>query len=286
MKRVFAHSARAILWMLLALALAPEAFAIDADTGRNSLFNPTPREVMREMSADRPDTTESPITVDAGHFQVEMSLFDYSHDENDGVEVTTVTFGATNIKLGLFHNADIQFLFDAYVEEETREPDGNSETVTGFSDFQIRFKLNLWGNDGGRTAFALFPFVSIPTGTELSGEHVEGGIILPFSVELVDRLSLGLMSEIDFVFDDEAGEYDTEFVHTAVLGIELTDALGLYLEYVGIAGSAPGFRYQAAFSAGVTYGLSDDVQLDAGTRLGLNDPAEDIGFFTGFTVRF
>src|SRR5688572_5942243 len=36
------------------------------------LFNPTPRAQMREMSTDRPDQTESPYTVDAGHVQVEM----------------------------------------------------------------------------------------------------------------------------------------------------------------------------------------------------------------------
>jgi hypothetical protein len=40
-----------------------------ADKSAFSLFNPTPRELMREMSTDRPDTTESPYTVDAGHFQ-------------------------------------------------------------------------------------------------------------------------------------------------------------------------------------------------------------------------
>ena len=38
------------------------------------LFHPTPNELMREMSTDRPDQTESPYTVDAGHFQAEIDL--------------------------------------------------------------------------------------------------------------------------------------------------------------------------------------------------------------------
>ena len=33
-----------------------------------SLFQSTPRDMMRDMSTDRPDLTESPITVDAGLF--------------------------------------------------------------------------------------------------------------------------------------------------------------------------------------------------------------------------
>lgn len=34
------------------------------DKSQFSLFNPTPRELWRDLSADRPDFTESPITVD------------------------------------------------------------------------------------------------------------------------------------------------------------------------------------------------------------------------------
>src|SRR4051794_35141958 len=37
---------------------------------RYTLFNPTPRKQMREMATDRPDKTESPYTVDAGHVQI------------------------------------------------------------------------------------------------------------------------------------------------------------------------------------------------------------------------
>ncbi len=40
------------------------------DKSGYDLFHPTPRDLMREMSTDRPDQTESPYTVYAGHFQV------------------------------------------------------------------------------------------------------------------------------------------------------------------------------------------------------------------------
>jgi len=42
---------------------------------RYTLFNPTPRELVREMNTDRPDKTESPYTPDAGHFQIEAAAF-------------------------------------------------------------------------------------------------------------------------------------------------------------------------------------------------------------------
>src|SRR5687767_2381830 len=56
-----------------------------SDKSGYHLFDPTPRALMREMSTDRPDTTESPRTVDAGHFQLEMSFVDFTREDEDGV---------------------------------------------------------------------------------------------------------------------------------------------------------------------------------------------------------
>src|SRR5687767_13300570 len=44
------------------------------DKSQYTLFNPVPRDMRRELSPDRPDRTESPFTVDAGHVQVELSF--------------------------------------------------------------------------------------------------------------------------------------------------------------------------------------------------------------------
>ncbi len=249
------------------------------------LFNPVPRDLTRPLSADRPDATESPYTVDAGHFQVETSFAAYSHDDADGVETSTWTFGAFNLKAGLLNNVDIQFVFDSYTRERTFEG-GEREVVDGFSDLQVRLKMNLWGNDGGRTALALFPFVKVPVGGELSNDKVEGGVIVPFAMELTDRIGLGLQVEADFVHDEEADGYEVEFLHTAVLGFSITERLGAYVEYLGVAGSGGATDYQASASGGLTFAVNDDTVFDAGAVVGLNDAAEDLSVFTGMTIRF
>ena len=43
-----------------------------ADKSVYHLFHPTPFALMRELNTDRPDKTESPFTVDAGHYQIEL----------------------------------------------------------------------------------------------------------------------------------------------------------------------------------------------------------------------
>ncbi len=243
-------------------------------SSRYTLFNPTPREQWRDLSPDRPDTTESPITVDAGAWVVETSYFDWRREGRDD----TYTVMATNLKVGLTDRIDLQAVFDAYTWEKPAGGGG----AKGFGDVTLRLKYNVWGNDGGPTGFALFPFVKIPTGTGLSNGEVEGGLILPFSLDLAEGIGLGLMAEFDAVHDGIGG-YDIEFVHSAVLGFDLTERLGVFTEYVGISGSSP---YQAYFSTGMTLAISEDLVLDAGVQVGLNDAAEDIGVFGGFTRRF
>ena len=119
------------------------------DKSPYSLLNPTPRELRRPMSADRPDFTESPYTVDAGAVQLEMSFFDYA--KNGDAEAWTIA--PANLKLGLLNDVDLQFVFDPYVHA-----DDGAKTHDGFGDMQLRLKINLWGNDGGETAFGFMPF--------------------------------------------------------------------------------------------------------------------------------
>ena len=46
------------------------AQASDQNKSQYTLFNPTPDRLLRDLTTDRPDTTECPFTVDAGHDRV------------------------------------------------------------------------------------------------------------------------------------------------------------------------------------------------------------------------
>ncbi|MGJ8695673.1 MAG: transporter [Verrucomicrobiaceae bacterium] len=232
------------------------------------LFNPTPDNLLRDLSPDRPDATESPITVDAGRFALEMSLFDFRRD--GGIESTT--WGAVNFKAGLSQNTDLQTVFNLYTGDQ-----GGPE---GFGDLTFRLKHNLWGNDGGDTALALMPWVKIPTG-ELSNDQWEGGLIIPFAIDLNDSVGLGLMAELDYLHNGTRHEF--EFLHTAVLGISLTEKAGAYTEYIGIWKED---TYEAYLAGGMNYAVNNHLILDLGVQTGLNSDSEDFGIFTGFTKRF
>ena len=131
------------------------------------------------------------------------------------------------------------------------------------------------------------PFITIPTGADgISSDHVEAGLIFPFAMDLADSIGLGLMGETDFVYDEQDDGYDTEFVGTGVLGLEVSNELGLYVEGIAIASTDSDVDFRGILGAGVTYSITDDVVLDAGVNLGLVGDGDDVNIFTGITVRF
>jgi hypothetical protein len=258
---------------------ASAAEPVGAEKSAYTLFNPTPRGLMRGMSTDRPDTTESPFTVDAGHLQVELSVAEYARDA--GSEEWDVL--PTNFKVGVLNNVDVQFVIVPYADIDSDD----APHAAGFGDAQLRVKVNLWGNDGGDTALAVMPFVQFPAGeNDLTSGHAEGGLIVPFAFSIDEKTGATVMAEADFLRDDDNDGWDTELVHSATVSRDLTESLGVYLEYVGVLPLGGGDAdYEAYGDTGVTYAVSDDVQLDAGVNVGLTDNAEDLRVFAGVSFR-
>ena len=284
---------RAVL-ALAGIAASPLAVPAAGETGESEnksgyhLFRPTPSSLMRDLSTDRPDLTESPYTVDAGHFQLELEVASYSRDENSARRLESMGLLGINAKLGLLPNLDLQVGAGTTREETARispvpEP---GETVSGVTDLGIRLKWNLWGNDSGQTALALMPFVELPTGSrELTNGAVEGGIIVPLALSLPSEIGMGLMVEADWLEDADGSGYHPEWLTTATLGRDLAGPLGGFLEL------ASGFRprsegdWVGTVNAGLTYGPTPNLQLDAGVLFGVSEDADGVTFFTGLSFR-
>jgi outer membrane putative beta-barrel porin/alpha-amylase len=261
------------------------------DKSQYHLFKPTPRELMREMSTDRPDQTESAYTVDAGHFQVEMDFVSavFDRDRSGGGDVRTEVWGLTplNLKLGLLNNVDVQFVLDTYVHSRVEDRvAGTVDKASGFGDLQTRLKINLWGNDGGKTALAIMPFVKLPlSASSLRNGKTEGGVIIPLAVELPHGWSTTVMTEFDFVADDTGG-YDTEFVNSITFAHDIIGNLGGYVEFFSVVSTARDSKWQGQADVGFTYAINDNTVIDFGCNFGVTKSAPDFNPFVGLSWRF
>jgi hypothetical protein len=257
------------------------------------LFNPVPKDRMRELSTDRPDQTESAYTVDAGHFQIESDLYTFSRDVDrsapgGGVVNEGSTFASVNLKAGLWRNVDLQVILDPYVRSRTTDRGaGTTERVGGFGDVTTRLKVNLWGNDGGTTALAVMPYLKIPTAKRgLGNNSVEGGVIVPLAVELPAGFGIGLQTEADAMRNDGRSGHHLEWVNSITVGHDLIGDLAGYVEFFTVTSFERGAPWEGYFDLGLTYGLTGNIQLDAGCNFGVTDSAPDYNPFVGITFRF
>jgi len=99
------------------------------------------------MDTDGPGSTESPYTVDAGHFQVEMTLVSYLYDgivRRRDAAIRGVGHRTQNLKIGLLNQLDVQLLLEPYNVHYESE-DGTRVTRRGYGDTTVRVKYNFLG---------------------------------------------------------------------------------------------------------------------------------------------
>jgi len=285
----FQGSAAGLLLSLAALgAAAQETNCAAPDKSGYNLFKPVPDATLRELSPDRPDKTESPYTIDAGHFQLEMDFANFTYDKSDGTTTKAWNIAPVNLKVGLLNNVDLQFVSDNYLHARTdNRVAGTAITQSGVGDFTTRLKINLWGNDGGQTAFALLPFIKFPTSTDgLGNNAVEGGVIFPLAVKLPHDFDLGLETAVSFLRDGSDSNYHADFINSVTLDHAIIGKLSGYLEFFSDISTERHSGWIGTVDIGLEFLVTKNLQLDCGCNFGITRAADDFNPFAGVTVRF
>lgn len=252
---------------------AQDEGALAADEGPGG--DGAPR--LHPLSPDRPDVTESPYTVDAGHFQAEADFMTWSRDEGED----SYSLFVTNLKLGVSRFIDLQLVVEPYVSVPT--PEGRNG---GFGDLVGRVKFNLRGDQRSGLGVGVMPWVKAPISGSRGNDQVEGGLMVPFALALTEDHGVGWMLETDWLADADESGHHLHIISTATIAGQLIGPLGGFLEYVGDHSFEPDVGFALSANGGLTYALSYDVQLDAAVSFGLTDPATDYGALAGITARY
>ncbi|MEY2520371.1 MAG: hypothetical protein QOF24_2130 [Verrucomicrobiota bacterium] len=262
------------------------------DKSGYNLLRPTPDALLRELATDRPDKTENPYTVDAGHFQLEMDLLGYTYDrmKAGGADrtVRTLDVAPFNVKAGLFNNSDLQLIVETFTVQKTSDHAARtSETISGFGDVTVRWKLNFWGNDGGKTGFGMISFAKFPTSQNgLGNNAVEGGVIFPLEIKLAEDWDLGMMTEVDWRQNSNSAAYHAESINTITVAHRIVGTLEGYVEFFSNVSGERNAAWIGTFDFGATYKFTPNIQLDAGVNIGVTRSADDVNPFVGLTVRY
>ncbi|MGD0104392.1 MAG: transporter [Rhodopila sp.] len=269
---------------------AVDEAASTPDKSGYTLFDPTPDDQMRSFCTDRPPKANLPCTVDAGHFQYEADMVNWTNLHTGGVTMNTYLFANPTLKLGLANRIDLELNMDP-VETVSTSGAGRKQTLTGVGDLFVRIKVNLAGAEGGDFQAALIPYVKIPTAKAGIGNQAgEGGVIAPLSFALPRDFTLLFDPEIDILRNAADFGRHTNFQTLANLSHALSSSVTGYLELWGQFDNDPAnSTKQASLDLSVSWIAWQDLpnlQFDMGSNIGLTSATPSIQLFLGISQRF
>lgn len=247
-----------------------------------SLFNPVPKERMRSMETDRPDVTESPYTVDAGHVQLESDLFRYKGSDASDEYKHQYLFVPLTIKLGLTQHIDFQASLESYRSEYHKKDAEPEEHYGSYGSLSLRMKANLSGNDSGKFALAVLPYIKMPANSFFDHHKLEGGLLLPAQWKIRQKLSIGFQEELDIVAEEE--EYELQGVQSLAVSYDILEKLKVIGETYYVYHFS---EHQLENFINVAFQFSpwDNFALDGGMIQGLQ-PGSEHHYYLGIACRW
>ena len=247
--------------------------------------------MLRSFNTDRPTKANVPWTVDAGHYQVESDLAFFTYDRDNAARVTQRSWNVPDpiFKVGLTDNVQFDLLFSGlYNRTELKDRGtGVRRTFEGFGDVSLRTKVNLWGNEGGATAFAVMPYVKLPTNTgHIGNDQVEEGMFAPFAASAPLDFTVIVMPSFDRLKDVNGSGQHAHFSQLINVNRSIVEDVTGYVEFYADQSAPGGSGNFYTLDFGLAWQIAPDLQIDAGTYIGLNRAAPDLQAYIGVAHRF
>lgn len=232
--------------------------------------------------ADRPDFTESTLTIPSGHYQIESGVTFSRFGEEE-----SQSFGEVLVRIGAGERVEARLGIGSY----TRIDPGfdGADTISGYEDPFIGFKVRLNESDPnlrppGHPAVSLLFSTSVPVGDdELTADEWQPETKLLLAWDLP---WFSLSSNLIYGYPVDGDERFHQFGATLSAGFSLTDRMGMFVEIFGFNKESVNGSSTQYIDSGVTFSVFNDLQLDARIGFGLDDPSPNWFAGVGAAVRF
>jgi hypothetical protein len=232
------------------------------------------------LITDRPDFTESPLSVAPGRVQLEGG---YTFSRLEGERSHTV--GELLARIGAVDRLEFRLGLNSLVFQSEPDsadvPSSQLRSIRGLEDLTLGLKVEVFRpppSKPGLPQLGILAGTSLPTGrSDIGAKGLQPGALLAAGWDLTDWLAAGM--NVGYAYaEDEDGRFD-ELSGSVALGFGLTQRLGAFAEWFGIYPLPDDREDKNNANAGVTYLLSPGFQLDARVGIGLGGPRPN--FFVG-----
>jgi hypothetical protein len=210
------------------------------------------------MVTDRPDATESPLTVPKGSLQVETGGFYTSFEEND-FKTEKYALNTTLLRYGILDNFEFRLGWNF---EETRfslNGQDADNVLSGFAPLLAGMKVEIADEDGWKPQIGVLGHLYLPftAGSDYRPETTGADFRFSFAHTLTEKSSISY--NVGAAWGNDSPEL--AYIYTLSYGYAIADKVGLYAE---VYGDFPeDNKANHLWNAGVTYLLKPTIQLDA-----------------------
>jgi hypothetical protein len=208
--------------------------------------------------------TETTQTIAPGGVEMRMDAISLGVDPDTTApnQYRLLAVGTTLISAGLLDNWDAEVGTQLFLRN-TYTVGGEDETESGIGDVSLRTKWTFWRDPSSGQALAIVPYVMVPTDSKAVGNSsVEGGVILPWSMDIAAGAKAAAMFEWDELRNVADTRYDTRWYGSAYLKWELGSTLGAYVETTLSDSTAGSGTAEATIGAGATLSVSKSFIWD------------------------
>jgi hypothetical protein len=250
----------------------------------------------KPLDTDRPDFGVATTTVGLGRAILETGYTRYLQ-HTEGSRFSGHSYPDALLRVGLFADWFEFRIGQSHASFRTTTAGGSGQiggpepsVQSGFQDTYLGVKLALTEQKSFLPESVILLQANVPTGSkDLTAGRVLPGAIYSFGWDVVEeKLDLSGLIEADKVVD-AAGNAYVQLAQTAEVRYWWTPKFRTFLEWVALyptAARTPGIGPQYYIHPGMTYFVTNDIQLDAHVFIGLNKHSVDFFGGPGLSVRY
>lgn len=255
-----------------------------------SISNPVPRHKMNTMVTEKLSATASSFTVDAGHVQVETSLYSLTKNNDRGVKTRKKTaLSSSTARLGLTESSELSITTTPLIWQKT--VNSNNQTrqnvrVTG--ETEIQYKKNLMGNDPDKgSSFALIPQIKIPTNDdEVGNDSYEGGLGAQFDHRFKNETDISYLFVVEALKKSDDSSYVEAFTSVFATGKSLNDKTYIFAELAFFKSMEEGTSAENSFNFGAKHAMTKNFAIGIAANYGISSQANDFRVVSNASYRF
>lgn len=232
--------------------------------------------------AAHPLITDDTGTQGKGRFQLEINS-ELSRESEDGATEDSFEV-ASVLSYGVADMVDV-VLGVPYRNDRFREP-GSRQDESGLSDLSVELKWRIYDKDG--FSLALKPGITLPTGDDERGLGAGKATYSALFIASKEIEPWAIHMNLGYIRNENKADERRNLWHASLAAtVEAIKDLTLVVNMGIERNTDRNVRTHPAFVlGGVICSLSENVDLDAGIKAGINQPETDYAVLAGLAWRF